>query len=112
MVAHTVELHAKYAAAGLAVVCVSLDEPADEARVRAFLEKQRVTFDSLLSKWGGDDPSFETLDTRAGTIPHYKLYDRDGQLRETFSVDPAAARQFTPADIERSVVRLLQPASS
>jgi thiol-disulfide isomerase/thioredoxin len=82
---HTVELHAKYAAKGLAVVSVSLDDPADEAKVKAFLEKQRATFDNLLSKWGGDGPSFENFDIRAGTIPHYKLYDRDGQLRETFS---------------------------
>ncbi|NLF70811.1 MAG: redoxin domain-containing protein [Candidatus Anammoximicrobium sp.] len=105
---HTVQLHAKYAARGLTVVSVSLDEPEDEASVRRFLEQQGATFDNLLSRWGGDDPSFEHFDIRAGTIPHYKLYDRDGQVVETFSVDPAAARQFTPADIEHSVVRLLE----
>ena len=48
---HTVQLHAKYAASGLAVISVSLDEPSDEARVKTFLEKQGATFDNLLSKW-------------------------------------------------------------
>lgn len=109
---HTVELHTKHAAAGLAVVSVSLDDPADEVKVRTFLEKQGATFDNLLSKWGGDGPSFENFDIRGGAVPHYKLYDRDGQLRQTFSVDPAAKRQFTPADIERSVLDLLRPSSS
>lgn len=108
---HTVQLHAKYAASGLAVISVSLDEPSDEARVKTFLEKQGATFDNLLSKWGGDDPSFENFDIRTGTIPHYKLYDRDGKLVETFTVDPAADKQFTAADIERSVRKLLQLAS-
>lgn len=107
----TVELHAKYAAKGLAVVAVSLDEPGDKPKVKAFLEKQGATFDNLLSQWGSDDPSFEHFDIRAGTIPHYKLYDRDGRLVETFSVDPSAAKQFTPADIEQRVVRLLPPHS-
>lgn len=109
---HTVELYTKHAAAGLAVVSVSLDDPADEAKVKTFLEKQGATFDNLLSKWGGDGPSFENFDIRGGAVPHYKLYDRDGQLRQTFSVDPAAKRQFTPADIERSVLDLLRPPSS
>ena len=104
---HTVELYGKYADQGLAVVSVSLDEPEDEARVKAFLEKQRATFDNLLSAWGAEDPSFENFEISFGTLPHYKLYDRDGQIHRAFGADPTAEKPFTVADIEQGVQQLL-----
>jgi hypothetical protein len=42
-----------------------------------------------------------------GALPHYKLYDRHGQLRHTFALDPSASEQFTSEDIDAAVVALL-----
>jgi thiol-disulfide isomerase/thioredoxin len=104
---HTVELHRKYAGRGLAVVSVSLDEPDAEPQVREFLRRNGATFDNLLSAYGGGVKSIEAFDL-SGAVPCYRVYDRAGELRHEFSVDPRAPRQFGPADIEAAVVELLE----
>lgn len=104
---HTVQLHEKYASQGLAVISVGLDDPDGETAIKEFLATHRAVFDNLLSKWGSNAQSFETFDIDAGTLPHYKLYDHNGNLRETFSVDPSADKQYTLEDIEQSIKKLL-----
>jgi len=96
---HTVELYNKYKDRGLAVVSVSLDEPGDEAQVREFLTKQGATFENLLSKFGGGTQSTEAFGL-PGPVPCYRIYDRTGKLVHEFAIDPRAAKQFTPQDIE------------
>jgi thiol-disulfide isomerase/thioredoxin len=103
---HTVELHRKYAERGLAVVSVSLDEPDAEPRVQEFLRRNGTSFDNLLSAYGGGVKAIEAFGL-SGAVPCYRVYDRAGELRHEFAVDPRAPRQFGPADIDAAVVELL-----
>jgi thiol-disulfide isomerase/thioredoxin len=105
---HTVDLENRYRDRGLAVVTLSMDEPDNLAPVRAVLDAKgadRLT--NLISKFGSGPQSIEAFEIPGGALPHYKLYDRSGKLRQTFAVDPAAERQFTPADIDAAVAELL-----
>lgn len=104
---HTVELHRQYAERGLAVVSMSLDEPDAEPQVREFLRRSGADFDNLLSEYGGGVRAIEAFGL-SGALPSYRVYDRTGELRNEFAVDPRAPRQFGPADIEAAVVELLE----
>lgn len=104
----TVELSCKYSDDGLAVVSINLDDPEGRDAARKFLESQNAPFDHLASSQGSSDKSFEGFEIEGGALPHFKLYDRKGVLRHTFSSsDPLAERQFTHADIEQRVQELL-----
>lgn len=103
---HTVEIHRKYAERGLDVVSVSLDEPEAEPQVREFLRRQGASFENLLSAYGSGTKAIETFGL-SGAVPCYRVYDRSGELRHEFAVDPGAPRQFGPADIDAAVVELL-----
>ncbi|MCE9528453.1 MAG: TlpA family protein disulfide reductase, partial [Planctomycetales bacterium] len=50
---HTVELHKKHQAEGLAVISVDFDLLEDQEKALAFLKKQGATFDNLISKYDG-----------------------------------------------------------
>jgi len=78
---HTVELAKKYKADGLAVISVSFDLLEDEAKVRDFLAKQGAAFDNVISSHNaiGQKP-FEDFDV--GPLPEYRLYDREGKLKQ------------------------------
>ncbi len=103
---HTVGLQRKYKDRGLAAISVSLDDPSEEPQVRDFLQKQDARFDNLLSKYGAGTESIDAF-ALPGPVPCYRVYDRAGELRHEFAVDPSAERQFTPADIEAAVTELL-----
>ena len=62
---------------------------------------------NLQSKQGGSSDSMAVFEITSGALPHYKLFDRQSKLRRTFELDPAANEQFTPADIDAAVIRLL-----
>ena len=105
---HTVALARQKREAGLAVVTLSLDEPADKDEVRKVLVKngaEGVT--NLISEYGGGSESVDAFEVPGGALPHYKLYDRTGKLRRTFALDPAAKKQFTPADVDQAVAELV-----
>lgn len=105
---HTIDLGRRRAEDGLAIVTVSCDEPAESERVAEFLRTQRAgSATNLISEFGGSPRTMEEFEIGNGSIPFYKLYDRKGELRRTFGVDPAAKKQFTPADIETAVNELL-----
>lgn len=80
---HSVELSKKHDRAELAVVSVSMDEPADEENVLAFLRKHGAAFDNLLGEYGVGEKGFEAFEIGDGGVPHYKVYDRTGKLRHT-----------------------------
>lgn len=87
----TVEMARKYGDRGLSVVSVSLDDPASRDAVLKFLHQQGATFTNLLSQHGLDDKSFEEFQIEGGAIPHYKIYDRQGEeIRSFVSGDPTA----------------------
>ncbi|MEQ8787712.1 MAG: TlpA disulfide reductase family protein [Pirellulaceae bacterium] len=81
---HTVALFEKYGDSGLATVSVSFDDASQQADALKFLKQHHATFDNLLSEYGIGTESFEKFEIDGG-VPHYKLYDRDGQLRYSFS---------------------------
>jgi len=103
---HTLELSRKYAPQGLSVVSVACDDENKTDEILTFLKEQGATFKNLRSV-GGADRTFTDFEFEGGALPYYKLYDRKGKLRRTFSVDLDADRQFTPEDVEAGVVELL-----
>ena len=105
---HTVALARQKREAGFAVVTLSLDDPADKDEVRKVLIKSGADgLTNLLSEYGGGSESVDAFEIPGGALPHYKLYDRKGQLRRTFALDPAAKKQFTLADVEQAVAAML-----
>lgn len=106
---HTAELAKEHADAGLVVVTVSVDEPEDEAkaakRVTELVSNAPATH--LRSSLGGGSAAMEAFEIGSGSAPHYKLYDREGKLRQVFENDPAAERPFTADDIDAAVEMLL-----
>jgi thiol-disulfide isomerase/thioredoxin len=105
---HSMKLAKRDGENGLAVVTVSLDDPESVATIGAVLERVGAGgLTNLVSQFGGSPQSAEAFEIDGGAIPHYKLYDRSGKLRQTFALDPTAARQFTPADIDAAVEELL-----
>ena len=101
---HTVDLHERLADRGLVVISVSFDDPDARADVRSFLVSQGAALDNLLSPYGAGPKSFDAFGIEDGTLPHYKLYDRNGKLRKTFGTSTG---RFGAEDIDRAVEELL-----
>ena len=107
--AHTVEMHHRYADRGLAVISVSLNEPDEQEAVLQFLRKKGATFENYISQYGGSDQSYDAFEISTGALPHYKLYDQQGNLARTFvSGDPD--RVYRPEDIDAAIEELLAAA--
>ena len=103
---HTLELHHKYAKAGLVVVTLSIDEADEQAAVLKFLQGKKMTCVNLLSKYGSDDKTFDLFGIDNGAIPHYQLFDRRGKLADKFAAgDPDAPLE--PEAIDLAVKRRL-----
>src|SRR5690606_20540917 len=79
---HIVEFQKQYAEQGLEVISVSLDDAEARGDVLEFLKEQGARFDNLISTLGLD--SFEAFNITGGSIPHYRLYARDGTLAKSF----------------------------
>ncbi|MGA2065907.1 MAG: TlpA disulfide reductase family protein [Thermoguttaceae bacterium] len=98
---HSVDLARRYADRGLSVVCVSLDDPKDDAAVRSFLAAQGATAtENFLARNGSGSETAAEFQIEGGAIPFLKVYDRQGRLRTT----------VTGADlpkIEHAVLELL-----
>jgi thiol-disulfide isomerase/thioredoxin len=103
---HTVELARKHGERGLAVISVSMDSPKSETQVRAFLQKQDARFENFIAGYASVLEATKALGL-PGPVPCYRVYDRKGELKREFGVDPQAAKQFTAADVEAAVVELL-----
>jgi thiol-disulfide isomerase/thioredoxin len=82
---HTVEFARKFQDQGLDVVSVNFDDADKQAGVLDFLQKQRATFENLMSLHGLSAESFVGFDIIGGALPYYKLYDRQGKLRYQFT---------------------------
>ncbi len=103
---HLVEMHKKYAAKGLAVASLSLDDPTDAkavAEANRFLQEKGADFPNvLLDEKEGE--GFERLDINS--IPAVFLYDPSGKEIRRFTGDDAD-RQFTYPQVEEVVGLLL-----
>jgi thiol-disulfide isomerase/thioredoxin len=105
---HSVALSRRFRDEGLAVVTLSLDDPADKDEVRKVLLRSGAGgLTNLVSEYSGGSESVDAFEVPGGALPHYKLYDRKGELRHTFALDPAAKKQFTTGDVDAAVEKLL-----
>ena len=105
---HMIELGNQNWNRGLAVVTVNMDAPEAAEKTLDFLKSQRAgVATNLISQMGGGSRAMEAFEIPNGALPCYKLYDRKGQLRHTFALDPAAKQQFTLQEVEATVEMLL-----
>jgi len=108
---HVVQMHQKYAGKGLAVVSLSLDDPAEAKQVadaQKFLRDQQAVFTNfLLDEEAG--AGFEKLNVNA--IPAVFVFGPDGKEVQRFTMDDPN-HQFTYDEVEKAVAALLdgQPA--
>ncbi len=120
---HAVELHGKYNGQGFTVLSVSIDQvdvgktlAELQARVLEFLKEQRATFPNLVipvTELAPGDPAAtdllaERLELPGGSIPHFKLYDRQGNLVRTFFTDPETGAGFQTHEIDTEIEKLLE----
>jgi len=86
---HTVEMHRKYKDKGLATIGVSFDFLEEEATARKFLADQGADFEHLLNSYGAGSeyPAAFDLDQ----IPHFRLYNRKGELVKKWDKKPEDA---------------------
>jgi thiol-disulfide isomerase/thioredoxin len=103
---HTVELARKHGDK-LAVVTVSMDDPDDTAGIKLKLSERGATETLNLVSRDTGPRGMEAFEIDGGSLPHYKLYDRAGKLRQTFGADPSAEKQFTVEDIAAAVKSLI-----
>ena len=104
---HEVELARRLTGRGLRVVSLSLDEPGDQRAVEEFLQQQGVAtagMENFISRDGVGPQVIEDYEITGGAIPHLKLYDRHGKLRQTFPDDQG---HLSPQQIELAVEKLL-----
>lgn len=104
---HTVALSQEFADEGLVVISMSMDEPEQRDSVLRFLRKQQGEMHHWVSAIGGGSRAMEAFQIESGSLPHYKIYDRGGEIAATFSLDPLAASQFTADDIKAKVKEIL-----
>lgn len=98
---NTVEWSHTFDPNDVAVLSISIDEPASQEDALAFLQKQNASFPNYISSVGAADEAFEAFDLDGGAVPHYKVYDREGNLVRKFFSD--ADNSFDHTDIETTI---------
>ena len=83
-------LHESYAASGLKVVAVAVDDPGFEQRVRDFISERNLTFEVLSEGSGKIEADYQTRG-----IPATYLIGRDGLIRKRVA---GASDWNTPAN--------------
>lgn len=119
---HAVQLHNKFQDQGLSVISVSIDQldagqNLDDlkTKVTAYLNEQNASFPNLLvpvtdlapGDEGATDVVTSRFDIDGGAIPHFKLYDRKGNLHKKFTVNLETGESFDPKEIDAAVEKLL-----
>lgn len=104
---HTVELSKKHAG-DLVVYSVSMDETDAESMVMVneFLAKYtdgKVV--NLQSALGGHEDAYAGFEITGGALPHYKVYDRGGNVVATFGGDVDATVE--PEQIDAAVAKAI-----
>jgi thiol:disulfide interchange protein len=104
---HVIESAGRLKEQGLAVVLVNVNAPEAAERTLEFLKSQQAgVATNLISQYDGAAKSMTAFEIPSG-LPCYRIYDRQGKLRHTFTVDPTAERQFTLQDLDAAVEQLL-----
>jgi thiol-disulfide isomerase/thioredoxin len=80
-----VRLHERLKARGLVFVTISADEPEDEARAKAFLEKMNIPQPHYIRKARSDDAFINFVDPKwSGALPATFVHDRAGRKVRAF----------------------------
>jgi thiol-disulfide isomerase/thioredoxin len=103
---NTVKMHEDYAKQGLAVISLSLDGEDEAAAALEFLKEQNATFTNLRSQYGAEPEGVEAFDIDGGAVPHFKLYDRAGNLARKFATGDAGPPNH--AEIVQAMEELLE----
>ena len=105
---HTVELQRKFGDRGLIVVAASVDEPSEESKqsVAEFLTAQGGDLKAFILKAADGEDLFETFGIEIA-VPHYQLFDQDGQLVKKFVFGDPTVPSPKPEEIEAAVSELL-----
>jgi thiol-disulfide isomerase/thioredoxin len=105
---HTAGLARELKDQGLTVITMCMDDPEGRESIQGLLARHGATATiNYVSRDGGGSREMEAFEIEGGALPYYKIYDRAGKLRRTFGLDPAAAEQFTHADVAQAVDELL-----
>ncbi len=119
---HAVQLQRKFQDQGLAVLSVSIDQMDEgeslddlKKKVLDFLKGQKATFPNLLvpvtdlaaGDAGATDLIASRFDLDGGALPHFKLYDRKGNLQRKFVMNLETGEGFDPKEIDVAVEKLL-----
>lgn len=104
---HTLDMAKKYADRGLVVILVAINDPNEQAdEVKSILEKnQAAGVVNLLCRYGIGSEAVEKFEIDGGSLPHLRLYNREGQVQARFGVMGMAPN---PGRIEAEVERLLK----
>lgn len=104
---HVVEMNAKYAGQGLAVVSLSLDDPTDGAALgeaAKFLREQKAVFTNFVLD-EEQEAAFEKLNISG--IPAVFLFGPDGKELKRYTMDDPD-NQFTYEQVEKDVAAMLK----
>jgi thiol-disulfide isomerase/thioredoxin len=107
---HTIDLQQRFRDKGLAVITVSMDEPDSAAAVERVLSRELAgknadAVQNFLGSYGVGSEAFTAFDIGDGSLPHVKLYGRDGHLLQTFL---SGGRAIDPQKIEAAVAEALK----
>ena len=103
---HTAQWQQRYGDRGLAVITVSLDDPADGPSVGKFLAQNGAATENYLSSYGVGPAAMTAFGIADGALPHVRIYDAEGRLHKTFT---SGGRMIDPKEIESAVTKLLRP---
>jgi thiol-disulfide isomerase/thioredoxin len=84
---HTVHISRAFPEDQLVVMSVSFDELEDKPKALAFLQKQGARFPNFLTTYGAGTEGIEAFQIDSG-VPHYKIYDREGNVAKTLAPGP------------------------
>lgn len=111
MFPHTVELQKKYGKDGLVVVAASVDEPSEENKqaVAEFLSSQGGDLEAFILT--GDEDVMDAFGIEIA-VPHYQLFDAEGQLTKKFVFGDPTSPSPKPEEIDAAVGELLTQTNS
>ena len=90
-----VKLHNTYAAKGLVVVAVSIDDPEDHREVVSFIQEQKARFPVYVRKRGSIEQFVQPVDrTEAEAVPTTYILGRDGKAVGKPIIGPRTYAQF------------------
>jgi hypothetical protein len=81
-------------------------DPSYQKQILEFLKRQNSQIKNFANRLEDTDAAFAALDIVGGALPHYKIYSRDGKVRNKFGGDPD--HPFDEADIERELAAALK----